>query len=80
MGTGAKLVAYDTGTLVVTAAAGTAAGPLCMVLASPFLPPCWEGRCQGLNFLISRVLEMKTTSQAVWSSQSFPMKCQLVPT
>ena len=42
MGTGAKLVAYDTGTLVVTAAAGTAAGPLCMVLASPFLMPCWE--------------------------------------
>lgn len=45
-----------------------------------FPATCWEGRCQGLNFLISRVLEMKTTSQAVWSSQSFPMKCQLVPT
>ena len=42
VGTGAKLVAYDTGMLVVTAAAGIAAGPPCMVLASPFLPPCWE--------------------------------------
>ena len=47
MGTGAKLVAYDTGTLVVTAAAGTAAGPPCMVLASPFLPPAGKGAAKA---------------------------------
>ena len=27
---------------MVTAAAGTAAGPPCVVLAPPFLLPCWE--------------------------------------